>query len=130
MKQTDTEKAHKQARVIKKVIHWELCEFNCIDKKYTHWSESVLENMAHKILWDFEIQTNHSFQLRRPDVVLTNKRERTRQLVYFSHFSRLQIENRRKRKLDEWMEIPGDKKIAEYWSDNNISQRWSLWNNS
>ena len=45
-----------------KVIKWKLCKrlkFDHITKWYMHKPESVLENKVHKILWDFEIQTNH-----------------------------------------------------------------------
>ena len=34
--------------------------------------ESVLENEMQKILWDFEIQTDHLIPARRPDLVITN----------------------------------------------------------
>ena len=36
--------------------------------------ESVLENKT-KILWDFEIQTDHPIQARKPDPVLDEKRK-------------------------------------------------------
>ena len=38
-----------------------------------HKPEFILENGTHKILWDFEIQTNHSILARRPDLVLINQ---------------------------------------------------------
>ena len=43
--------------------------------------ESVLKNVVHKILWDFKIQTNHSTQTQRPDLVLINKKKRICYLV-------------------------------------------------
>ena len=49
-----------------------------------HKPESVLENETHKILWDFEIQTDHLITARRPDLVLINKKERICHLVDFS----------------------------------------------
>ena len=61
-----------------KVIHWELCkilEFNHTTKLYMHKLESILENETHKILWDFEIQTDHQIPAGRPDLVLTRKKE-------------------------------------------------------
>ena len=36
-----------------------------------HNLKSVLENETHKVLWDFEIQTDHTFTARRPDLVMT-----------------------------------------------------------
>ena len=46
---------------VKKVIHWELCKklkFDHMNKWYMRNPESILENETHKILWDFEIQTD------------------------------------------------------------------------
>ena len=45
-----------------KVIHWEMWKkfkFNHVNKWYMHNSASVQENDTHKLLWDFEIQTDH-----------------------------------------------------------------------
>ena len=49
-----------------------------------HKPESVLENETHKILWDFEIQTDHLITARRPDLVLINKKKRTCHFVDFA----------------------------------------------
>ena len=35
-----------------------------------HNSESVLENELHKLVWDFEIQTEHLISVRRTDLVI------------------------------------------------------------
>ena len=41
-----------------------------------HKPESAQENETHKILWDFEIQTDHLVPARRPDFMMINtKRE-------------------------------------------------------
>ena len=45
-----------------KLIHWEFYKkfkFDHTNKWYMHNSESIQENEMHKILWDFEIQTDH-----------------------------------------------------------------------
>ena len=41
-----------------------------------HNPESILENETHKILWDFEIQTDHLIPARRPDLVIVNKKKK------------------------------------------------------
>ena len=44
-----------------KVIILKLCKklkFDYFTKWYIHKPESVLENKSHKILWDFELQTD------------------------------------------------------------------------
>ena len=61
-----------------KVIYRELYKrlnFDHITKWYMHKAESVRENGSHKILWDFQIQTDHVISTRRPDFVIINKRK-------------------------------------------------------
>ena len=46
---------------------------------------SVSEKEMHKILWGFEIQTDHLISTRRPDLVIINKKkERTYRLIDFA----------------------------------------------
>ena len=49
-----------------------------------HNLESVLENKMHKFLWYFEIQLDHLILVRRPDLVIVNKKQRTCQIVDFA----------------------------------------------
>ena len=41
-----------------------------------HKVESILENEMHKILWDFEIETDPLILARRLDLVTNNKKKR------------------------------------------------------
>ena len=34
----------------------------------------VLENEMHKLLWDFEVQTNYAISGRRPDFIIVKKK--------------------------------------------------------
>ena len=47
-----------------KVIHSELCK------------KSVIKNETHKLLWGFQIQTDHLISARRPDQVIINKKKK------------------------------------------------------
>ena len=49
-----------------------------------HKLEYILENDTHKILWDFEIQTDHLISTRRPESVIVYKRKRTYWQVNFA----------------------------------------------
>ena len=69
------------------MIHWELCEklkFNHTNKWYTHNPTSALENDTHKLLWDFDIQTDHLISTRRPDLIIINEKKRTCKIVDFA----------------------------------------------
>ena len=65
-----------------KVIQWELCKklmFDSTNQWYMCNPESVLENDMHKLLWNFEIQTEHLMSARRPDLIIINKNEKNLQ---------------------------------------------------
>ena len=51
-----------------KVIHWEMCKklkFDHTNKQYMHNPAPVQENNTHKLLWGFDIQTDHLIPARR-----------------------------------------------------------------
>ena len=62
-----------------KLINWKMCKklkFDHRNKWYMHNPAPVLENNKHKLLWDFDIQTDHLISTRRPDlIVINNKKE-------------------------------------------------------
>ena len=50
-----------------KVIHWDMCKkfkFPHTNKWYMQNPASVLENDTHKLLWNFDIQTDHLISAR------------------------------------------------------------------
>ena len=62
-----------------KVINWELCKklkFDHITKWYMYKPESAQENEMHKILWNFEIRTDHLIPPRWPNLVVIKKKIR------------------------------------------------------
>ena len=59
------------------VIHWKMCKkfkFDHTNKWYMHNPAPVLENDTHKLLWDFDIHTDHLISARTPDLILINKK--------------------------------------------------------
>ena len=64
---------------VRKMIHWESCKkikFVHTNKWYTPNIESALENETHKLQFDSEIQTDHRFSARRPDLVIVNNEKK------------------------------------------------------
>ena len=43
-----------------------------------------LENDTHKLLWDFDIQTDHLISTRRPYLIIINNKKRTFKIVDFT----------------------------------------------
>ena len=73
-----------------KVIHWEMCKkfkFDHTNKWYMHNPASILENDTHKLLWDFDIHTDHLISARRPDLIIIikiKKRKRICKIIDFA----------------------------------------------
>ena len=62
-----------------KMIPWEICKkfkFDQRNKWYMHNPAPVLENNTHKLLWEFDIHTDHLISVRRPDLIIINKKKK------------------------------------------------------
>ena len=62
-----------------KVIPMELfkkLKFGHTAKWHMHKPESVLKKRTHKILWDFEMQTDHLIAARKPNMVIINQKKK------------------------------------------------------
>ena len=62
-----------------KVIHWEMCKkfkFDHSNKWYMHNPAPVLKNDTHKLLWDFDIHTDHLISARKPDLIIIKKKKK------------------------------------------------------
>ena len=88
------------------MIHWELC------KKFNFYQSNpvyVQENETHKLLWDFDIQTDHLISARRLELIIITikkeqKKKRTYKIVEFAAPTDLRIklkENEKKKKCQE-----------------------------
>ena len=49
-----------------------------------HNPAPVLENNTHKLLWDFDMHTDHLISARRLDLIIINKKKRTCNIVDFA----------------------------------------------
>ena len=111
-----------------KVIHWELCKklkFDHTYKWYMHRLESVLENVTHKILWDFVIQTDHLMLTRRLDLMIINTKKENLHNSGLFHPGRQQSENQRKRKEKQVLRpCQRTKKVMEHKNDSDTIYNW------
>ena len=76
-----------------KVIHWEMCKkfkSDHTNKWYKHKQAPVLENDTHKLLWDFDIHTDHLISAGKIDLIIINKKREFAKL--WTLLSRLTIE--------------------------------------
>ena len=93
-----------------KVIHWEMCKkfkFDHANKWYMHNPAPARENDTHKLLWDFDIQTDHLISARRPDLIIIykKKKEKICKIVDFAvpTYHRIKLKDCEKR--DKYLDL-------------------------
>ena len=88
----------------------------------------VLENDTHKLLWDFDIQTDHLISPRRPDLIIINKKKRTCKIVDFAVPADHRIKLKECEKRDKYIDLARElKKTREYEGDNYTNCDWCFW---
>ena len=100
-----------------KVIHWEMCKkfkFEITNKWYMHNPEHVLGNNTHKLLWDFDIQTDHLISARRPDLIIINKKKRTCKIVDFAVPADHRIKLKECEKNDNYLDLA--RELKKLWN--------------
>ena len=105
-----------------KVIHWEMCKkfkFDNTNKWYMHNLESILENEMHKLLWDFEIQTDHLISARQPDLVIVNKKKRVCRIVHFTIPADYRVKLKESEKIDKYLNLA--------WELEKNYETWNWW---
>ena len=112
-----------------KVIHWEMCKkfkFDHTNKWYMHNPAPVLENNTHKLLWDFDIHTDHLISARRPDLIIINKKKRNCKIVDFAVPADHRIKLKECEKKDKYLDLARELKKMEHAGDNYTNCNWRL----
>ena len=93
-----------------------------------HNSAPVLENNIHKLLWDFDIQTNHLISVRRPDLIIINKKTKICKIVDFAVPTDHRIKLKEYEKRDKYLDLTSElKKTMEHEGDNYTNCDWCFW---
>ena len=74
----------------------------------------VLENVSHKLLWDFNIQTDHLILVRRPDLIIINKKKRICKIVDFAVPAYLRINLKESEKKDKYIDL--SRELKKLWN--------------
>ena len=121
-----------------KVIHWEMCKkfkFDHANKGYMHNPAPVLENDTYKLLWDFDIQTDHLISTRRPDIIIINKKKKKKKkrkkickIVDFAVSADHRIKLKECEKRDKYLNLARElKKTMEHEDENYTNCDWCFW---
>ena len=63
------------------------------------------KNNTHKLLWDFDIHTDHLISARRPDLIIINKKKRTYKIVNFFVPADHRIKPKECEKKDKYLDL-------------------------
>ena len=80
-------------------------KFNHANKWYMHNPAPVLENNTHKLLWDFDIQTDHLISARRPDLIIIDKKKKICKIVDFAVPADHRIKLKEYEKRDKYLDL-------------------------
>ena len=84
------------------------------NKWYIHNPAPVLGNDSHKLLWDFDIQTDHLIPARRPDLIIINKKKRTCKRVDFAVPADYMIKQKESEKKDKYLDLA--RELKKLWN--------------
>ena len=79
-----------------------------------HNPATVLENDAHKLLWDFNIQTYHLILARRPDLIIINKKKGICKIVDFGVPADHRINLKESEKKDKYPDLA--RELKKLWN--------------
>ena len=80
-----------------------------------HNPAPVLENDSHKLLWDFNIQTDHQIPARRPDLIINNeKKKRICKIVDFTIPADHRINLKESEKKDKYLDLA--RELKKLWN--------------
>ena len=79
-----------------------------------HKPAPVLENDTHKLLWDFDIHTDHLISARRPDLIINNKKKRTCKIVDFAVPADHRIKLKECEKKDKYLDLA--RELKKLWN--------------
>ena len=79
-----------------------------------HNPAPVLENDTHKLLWDFNIQTEHRIPARRPDLKIINNKNEKLKIVNFAVPADQRINLKESEKKDKYLDLA--RELKKLWN--------------
>ena len=79
-----------------------------------HNPAPVLQNDSHKLLWDFNIQTDPPIPARRPDLIIIDKKKRTCKIVDFAVSADHRIKLKECEKKDKYLDLA--RELKKLWN--------------
>ena len=84
------------------------------NKRYIDNPAFILENDTHKLLWDFDVQTDHLISVRRPDLIIISKKKRIYKILDFAVPADHRIELKVYEKKDKYIDFA--RELKKVWN--------------
>ena len=79
-----------------------------------HNLAAILENDTHKLLWDFDIQTDYLILARRPDLIIIKKKKRIYKIVDFGVSAGYRIKLKECEKKNKYIDLA--RELKKLWN--------------
>ena len=79
-----------------------------------HNPAPLLQNDTHKLLWDFDIQTDHLISARRPDLMIINKKKKIYKILDFAVPVDHRIKLKECEKRDKYLDLA--RELKKLWN--------------
>ena len=93
---------------VARAVHWGICKAYDVEVSKSYWKHEppdVVETQSVKILWDFEIQTDHHIPARRPDIVVRDKSRKKTTIIDIAVPEDRNIQQKEKEKIDKYQDL-------------------------
>ena len=80
-----------------------MCGFPCSDQWWLHQPEAVLDNSDYKLLYDFNIFTDHKITAQRPDLVLMDKQLQCTKLIDVACVMDRHVVEKHREKIEKYL---------------------------
>ena len=89
-------------------------KFDHASKWHMHNPAPVLENDTQKLLWDFDIQTDHLISARRPDLIIIIIKKKICKIVDFAVSADHRIKLKECEKRDKYLDLA--RELKKLWN--------------
>ena len=72
------------------------------------------KNERHKLLWDFEIQTDYLISVKRPDIIIINKTKKTNRVGDFAVPVEYRVKLKESEKKDKYLDLA--RELKKLWN--------------
>ena len=83
------------------------------EKRYEHVSEGAADNEEMKVLWDISVKCDNIIDARRPDIIVTEKKERKKIIIDIAIPADVTVRETEREKVEKYQDL--EREIGRLW---------------